>query len=152
MTFETPGPSVWFSFSLQWHHLARFQQTLRVPENLHLISAEICFQFGIWVSRLTCEHLKVSISPWDDGPQGPVGRQQRNGHWLAGCQWSKVLMWLQKPTWEKWEGKRGKLMVLWGSGNGTREALLAKGIVRRWNMKRVEIGKNENFTDNLERV
>ena len=47
MTFESSVPFVCFPFSLQCHHLARFQQTLYVQENLHLISAEICFQFRI---------------------------------------------------------------------------------------------------------
>lgn len=109
-----------YPFSLQWHHLVYFQQALHVQENLHLISAEICFQFRIWVSRLTCEHLKDSTSLWHNVPQRPVGRQQRNGQWLASCQWSKVLMWLWKPTWENWEGKReepgycGGGEMLWG--------------------------------------
>lgn len=73
-------------------------------ENLHLISAERCFQFRIWVSRLTYEHLKNSMSPWHNVPQRPVGRQQRNGKWLAGYQWSKVLKGLRELMWEKEKG------------------------------------------------
>lgn len=112
----------------------------------------ICFQFRIWVSRLTCEHLKDSMSPWHNVPQRPVGRQQRNGQWLASCQWSKVLMWLRKPTWENWEGKRERLRGWWGRGGGTRGTLSTAAIVRRWNMKRDETGKGGTLTDDLDCV
>lgn len=106
-----------YPFSLQWHHLVSLQQAPHPQENLHLISAQICFQFRIWVSRLTCEHLKDSMSPWHNVPQRPVGRQQRNGQWLASCQWSKVLMWLRKPAWENREGKDMVGEGRWLKGN-----------------------------------